>query len=212
MSISKSVVISCAGMGKRLGIGSTKCLVTVAGVPLLIRHLQMLDDVEDVRIVVGYQAQEVIDLARSYRSDLTFVFNHDYRTTNTGDSVRLAARFASDLVLTLDGDLLVHPADMHRLLSNDSEFIGLTTPASDDPVLASTNNGVVLGFSRSVGNLEWTGVCQIGSEKLLSGSGHVYQLLEPCLPMSYELIRTKEIDTMNDYDAAVAWVNNNYSD
>ena len=212
MSLSKTVVISCAGMGRRLGIGSTKCLVSVDGEPLLLRHLKMLDDIDDVRIVVGYQAQEVINLATTYRSDLTFVFNHNYRSTNTGDSVRLAAEYASDLVLTLDGDLLVRPCDMDHILSTNEEFVGLTEVESDDPVLAVVEGSDVVAFSRSVGDFEWTGVCQIAAEKLKRGSGHVYQFLEPYLPLKYELIHTKEIDTMNDYDVAIAWVKNGFKD
>ena len=41
--ISRTVIISCAGMGNRLGLGSTKALVEVEGKPLILRHLEMLD-------------------------------------------------------------------------------------------------------------------------------------------------------------------------
>lgn len=212
MSVSKTIVISCAGMGKRLGIGTTKALVEVDGVPLIIRHLRMLDDIDDVRVVVGYQAEKVIETVNAYRGDVTFVFNHDYMHNGTGASVKLAARYANDLILTLDGDLLIHPADMQRILDDDGEFVGVTTPGTDDPVLTQTKRGLVCGFSRDCGDFEWTGVTQIRSNRLAPGDGHVYQLIESLLPLKYRFLRTKEIDTMNDYENAVKWVRNGYSD
>ena len=51
MCFSRTVVISCAGMGNRLGLGTTKALVEVDGKPLIVRHLEMLGDEEDIRYV-----------------------------------------------------------------------------------------------------------------------------------------------------------------
>lgn len=75
MAVSRTVIISCAGMGNRLGLGSTKALVDIDGKPLIIRHLEMLEEERDIRVVVGYQAEKVIDVVRKYREDILFVFN-----------------------------------------------------------------------------------------------------------------------------------------
>ena len=212
MTISKTVVISCAGMGKRLGLGASKCLVDVAGESLIMRNLKMLDDVDDVRIVVGFQAEKVIETVNAHRRDVTFVFNHDFARTNTGDSVRLAAEHANEYILTIDGDLLLHPEDMRKILEADGEFVGVTAPGTDNPVLCDVEGKDVVGFSREHGQYEWTGVTQVRTEKILNGSGHTYQLIEPHLPMPYRYLRTKEIDTPDDYDRAVRWVKGGYSD
>lgn len=212
MSVSKTVVISCAGMGKRLGLGTSKCLVDVAGTPLIIRNLKMLDDIDDVRVVVGFQAEKVIECVTNYRKDVTFVFNHDFARTNTGDSVKLAAQNANEYILTIDGDLLVHPDDMKKILAAEGEFVGVTKPGTDNPVLTDIDGELVTGFSREHGSFEWTGVTQIKTSKILNGSGHTYQLVEPYLPMPYMFLRTKEIDTPNDYENAVRWVKAGYSD
>lgn len=212
MPVSKTVIISCAGMGKRLGIGTTKCLVDIAGKPLIIRNLEMLDNVDDVRVVVGFQAREVIDVVNSYRRDVTFVFNHDYTRTNTGASVSLAAKYSNDYVLTIDGDLLLHPADMEKILKAEGEFVGVTTPGTDNPVLTDVEGESVVGFSRKHGSFEWTGVTQLRAEHVGNGMGHTYQLVEPWLPLPYLYLRTREIDTPNDYENAVRWVRGGYSD
>lgn len=45
-----TIIISCAGMGTRLGIGSTKALVNINGKPLIIHQLEQLKEYDDIRI------------------------------------------------------------------------------------------------------------------------------------------------------------------
>ena len=214
MAVSRTVIISCAGMGNRLGLGSTKALVDIDGKPLIIRHLEMLEEERDIRVVVGYQAEKVIDVVRKYREDILFVFNRRYRETGTGASVALAARYANQYVLSLDGDLLVHPEDMEKILACDHEFISGGVPGTDDPWMLQTyeENGreYVSSFSKNIGTYEWNGVTQMKSQKMHNGTGHVFQMLEPYLPVPFLELRTREIDTVNDYERAVAWVKNKF--
>ena len=214
MGISRTVVISCAGMGNRLGLGTTKALVEIDGKPLIIRHLEMLQNEKDIRVVVGYQAKKVIEVVRSYRSDVMFVFNHQYRETGTGASVAAAARYAGEYILSLDGDLLVHPDDMKKILTYEGEFVGGGEPETDDPWMVQTyeENGMeyASAFSHNEGSYEWNGITQMKSQKMLKGTGHVFQLIEPYLPLPFMKLRTREIDTINDYDRAVEWVKNGF--
>lgn len=206
----KTAIISCAGMGKRLGIGTTKCLVEIGGRTLLERHLEQLNGVKDVRVVVGYQALKVIEAAIAVRRDILFVFNHEYAHNGTGASVRLAAAHAEEMILTLDGDLLINPEDYDRILNCSSEFICVTDPGTDNPVLCTVDDGLVCSFSREAGDYEWTGVMQCCSESISKSDGHVYQLIEERLPLRSLHIRTSEIDTPNDYENAVKWVENGF--
>ena len=61
MQTALSVVISCAGIGSRLGLNSTKALINIDGKSLIAWQLELFKDVEDVRIVVGFQASLVIE-------------------------------------------------------------------------------------------------------------------------------------------------------
>ena len=45
---------------------------------------------------------------------------------------------------------------------------------------------------------------------MLKGTGHVFQLIEPYLPIPFMEIQSKEIDTINDYERAIKWVQNGY--
>lgn len=208
----KTVIISCAGMGKRLGRNIPKALVEVDGKPLIIRALELLKDVDDVRIVVGYQAESVINLVKSYRNDVIFVFNRDYMNNGTGASVSLAMKYAKKYILAIDGDIIIHPDDMKKLLKMNQEFVGVTNISTDNPVLTQTEDNKVVGFSRENGEFEWTGVTMLETMKIKPVDGHVYTMIEPLLPLKYEFIRMKEIDTPNDYEVALNWVRNNYSD
>ncbi|CCX88244.1 putative uncharacterized protein [Clostridium sp. CAG:590] len=213
---SRTIIISCAGMGNRLGLGKTKALIEIEGKPLIIRQLEMLANEDDIRIVVGYQAEQLIDVVKKYRKDVVFVFNHNYRNTGTGASVVLASQYANEYILTLDGDLLIHPDDMKRILKYNDEFVSGGEIVSDDPWFVQTeeehNRECVRAFSKENGRYEWNGIAQLESYKIREGTGHVFQLLEPWLPIPFLQVRTREIDTKADLDRAEKWIIKGYKD
>ena len=160
MSSTKSVIISCAGLGSRLGLATTKALINIDGRSLIHWQLDVLKDVEDVRIVVGFQANDVIEEVKKYRQDVVFVYNHNYFETKTGASFYLGAKDGNEYAMNIDGDLLIHPDDMKMLLQTDGEWIAYADKMSDDAVMTKTNQkGEVLSFSRDQGDYEWTGPC-----------------------------------------------------
>ncbi|MFZ5826821.1 MAG: NTP transferase domain-containing protein [Bacillota bacterium] len=191
-------------------MGTTKSLIHLSGRPLIAWQLAMLEQVEDIRIVVGFQAEAVIHAALACRRDLTFVFNHDYLHTKTAASLALGARHAPGMVLSLDGDLLVHPDDLATFLSLDEESLGYGVPSTQEPVLVQieerSSGQWVTRFSRTEGAYEWTGLVQLRADRITYTGGHVYELLEPHLPLKGLLVRSCEIDTPSDYDAAQNWV------
>lgn len=207
----KTVIISCAGMGTRLGAGIPKALIDIDGEPLIIHTLKMLDKIEDVRVVVGYQAEKVIEVVKKYRDDVLFVYNHNYQQNGTGASVSLAKRYSKKFILTIDGDLLIHPDDMKEILASEQEFVGVCEPSTDDPVLVGVKDGKVTNFYEKNGPYEWTGITMLEAKKITPTDGHVLKLVEQVLPMDFKIIREKEIDTPNDYKNAIIWVQNNYN-
>ena len=207
MSSAKSVIISCAGIGSRLGLATTKALININGKSLIRWQLELFKDIEDIRIVVGFQANDVIEEVKQYRKDVVFVYNHRYFETKTGASFYLGARDGNEYAIEYDGDLLVHPDDMKILLETDGEWIAYADKMSDDAVYAKTNQvGDVLSFSREQGDYEWTGPCCIKKDKLKYSSGHVFNQLEPYLPMKGIKIRACDIDTYDDYQRALEFM------
>ena len=200
MSSVKSVVISCAGIGSRLGLGLTKALVQINGRSLISWQLELFKDVEDLRIVIGFQANDIIEEVRKYRNDVTFVFNHRYFETKTGASFFLGARHANEFILEWDGDLLVHPDDVKMILETEGEFLCYSDKTSDDAVFVKVDEqGNVLMFSREYGDYEWTGPACMCKKNLAYNSQNVFNMFEPLLPMKGIKVRAYDIDTYDDY-------------
>ena len=207
MQTTQSIVISCAGIGSRLGLGTTKALLEIEGRSLIAWQLELFKDVEDVRVVVGYQASEVVKEVLKFRSDVIFIYNHNYFETKTGASFFLGARHANNLVIEYDGDLLVHPDDVRLCLNTAGEYIAYSEKMSDDAVFVSVDaQGNVVNFSTQQGDFEWTGPACIDRKKIRYTSGNVYNQLENFLPMPGLKIRACDIDTFEDYERAMQFV------
>lgn len=207
-----TIVICCAGMGTRLGIGTTKALVDVCNKPLIIRQLEMLGEYDDIRIVVGYQAERVIKMVNEYRRDIMFAFNYEYEKTGVAASFSKGLVGSRKYVVVMDGDLLVRPSDMKMFLNNSEECIGVTDVNSDEPVFVDVDlNGQVTGFNQDCGKLEWSGMAKVKSKRLTPGKSHVFDMLTPLLPLPAFRLNAREIDTPDDYDRIVEWIKNGYT-
>ncbi len=209
MQLPKTIIISAAGAGSRLSFAHTKALLKIAGKPIIIHHLEALDDFDDIRIIVGYDAENVIKTVLNYRRDVTFVFNHRYQTTNTLHSLYLGTRFAQKYIVSLDGDLLVNPKDLRSFLKEDGEVMGLIPTYSDEPVCTKiVNKGkdiMITGFTRKRLEYEWTGLLQIKSERIIDTGTYVYHCVENALPFKAAFVDCREVDTPDDYQRAVEW-------
>lgn len=203
-----TVVICCAGMGTRLGIGSTKALVDINGVPLIVRQLQLLQNYDDIRIVVGYQAERLIEVVNSYRKDVVYAFNYKFETTGVADSLRKGLLGAREYVIILDGDTLENPNDFQRFLDYEYECVALSEITSAEPVMAVVENGKAINLSKTQGTLQWPGMAKVRRDRLISTSPHVYNVLNEIMPMNYLMLKTREIDTPEDYEQAVEWFEN----
>ncbi|WP_407400624.1 NTP transferase domain-containing protein [Anaerovibrio sp.] len=207
MQTAKSVVITCAGIGSRLGLGTTKALIDINGKTLIHWQLDLFKDVEDIRIVVGFEANRVVEEVRKYRPDAIFVYNHDYFNTKTGTSYYLGAKDGNEYALEYDGDLLVHPDDVKMLLNKDGEWIAYADKRSEDAVYLSLNEkGEVTGFSREQGDYEWTGPCCLRRDRIQYTSGNVFNVLEPYIPLPGVKVRACDIDTYGDYQKAIEFI------
>ena len=121
-------------MGKRLGEytrDNTKCMLPVNGRPLIDRTLDMLANlgIHRVVIVVGYQAQNLIDyIGQRYadRLDIEYVNNPIYDRTNNIYSLSLACeQMAQDDTLLLESDLILEPSILQSLVDDPRPNLAL---------------------------------------------------------------------------------------
>lgn len=212
-----TVVINCAGVGSRLGFGMPKSLLKFGGYPLIYYQLKLLDAIKDVRIVVGFQAKALIETVLKYRKNVAFVFNHNYLHSNTLQSLYMGSLRGNDQIISLDGDLLVHPLDMALFTRANKPLLGIAKRYTDDPVYAIVEeNGAarmqVVGFLRKPKQTyEWTGLVRMHKKHILNSHDYVYETIEPQLPISATVIRCHEVDTADDYENALRWYAQNYN-
>lgn len=218
MQNSLTVVINCAGMGKRLQLAKTKALAIIADKPIIWWQLEALKWVKDIRIVVGYQASEVINAVKSIRPDALFVFNHQYETTGTAASFTLGALGAKGKIVSLDGDLIVCPKNLRSFIINEENALGVSDINTQEPSYATLDkqkkNVISFGKDSKITEriVEWTGLCALSSsqieqsKKLGLDKGHVYQLVSPHLPMPKFDVEAREVDTPDDFDNAEQFI------
>ena len=200
----KSIVLSCAGIGSRLGLGQSKVLIDINGEPLINWHLKMFKDFEDLRIVIGFQANDIIETVLKKRRDIIFVYNHNYFDTKTGTSYYLGARHGNEHAIEWDGDLIVHPDDIAMCLEYEGDYVGCSSSMSDDPVYVKCDeNNQVLSFSRENGDYEWTGPASLKKNKVKYTSVNVFNQIEEYLPLPLLKVRAQDIDTYDDYKRAI---------
>ncbi|WP_455265957.1 NTP transferase domain-containing protein [Phascolarctobacterium sp.] len=200
-----SVVICCAGMGTRLGIGTTKALVDICGKPLIIRQLEQLELYDDIRIVVGFDAEKVIKIVKQYRKDIMFVFNYDYMHNGPADSLRKALLGIREYIITIDGDTIHNPNDFHKFLLAEKECVAVSKNSSLETVGAYIDDHKVQRLALGFNDIQWSGIAKIASNKIVGLSQHTYEVIDQILPLDAFYIRLREINTQDDYDRAIEW-------
>ncbi len=208
MSAVKHAVIAAAGLGSRLGLGKPKCLLEVGGYPLIHHQLQLLEDVSDVRVVIGFDEQAVMEAVIPVRSDVIFVRNPAYRSTTTLTSYGLAAAHIRENCLFLDADILFEPASFRSFLDAcafEELLIAVTEAKTADAVFAHRQGRHVARFSRAEPERwEWANLCWLPPGYCETGRGAVFERLTDDLPLALHEVISFEIDTPGDYEAAIA--------
>ena len=203
MQVVKHVVISAAGMGSRLGLDMPKCLVEIDGRKLIDYQLDLLEDVKDVRIVVGFMEEMVIEHVRKIRNDVVFVRNPDYQKTTNSYSLYLATKDLKEPFLAIDGDLLIDPESFKNFLDkckdNDS-LVGITKSKTEEAVFVDLDKSKnVVGFKTSPRTkYEWSGMAYFHNIPTTPHVGYVFRILENYLPLKSVEILCHEIDTPRD--------------
>ena len=130
MSRVRHAIVSCAGLGSRLGLNSAKCLVNVNGKRIIDYILPLVADIEDLRIVVGFQEAEVMEYVSKKRADAVFVRNPTFASTSNSYSVNLGSHDLQEPFMIIDGDMIIEPPSFRRFLlaaergeSRSSKFV-----------------------------------------------------------------------------------------
>jgi choline kinase/phosphatidylglycerophosphate synthase len=126
LALPRQAVILAAGTGERMGEASStpKILTVVGGISLLERHSRILRrlGIEDILVVVGHRAEEVIEHARGRDLDVRFIVNRDY-LQGSGTSLMAAAGEVGERFLVVMGDHAYAEEALARVLQEPGEFV-----------------------------------------------------------------------------------------
>ena len=201
----KNVVICAAGLGSRLGLDSPKCLVKLGKHRLIYYLLQILKDVENIRIVIGFKEEEVIEYVKGIREDVVFVRNPDYSTTSNSYSLYLGSHDLNEPFVTIDGDMIIDQENFQKFVDAidiNEDLIAVTEAKTEDAVFAKVDeNNYITEFSRKpISKYEWSGVAYFANFKVSKDGQYIYQEIEPNLPIKSVQMECWEIDTPGDLD------------
>jgi choline kinase len=135
MPIDKAVILS-AGKGSRLlplTADRPKCLIELSGRTLLDWQIDALQakGVGDIAVVTGF-GDDLVDAVAARRTGVRTLFNPFYHVAdNLGSAWMARFEFDRDLLL-LNGDTLVSPALLDRVLAADCGAIAVTVDEKAD--------------------------------------------------------------------------------
>ena len=203
----KHAIIIMAGIGSRLGLETTKGLVKVGEKRIVDYHLDRLKDVEDVRIVVGFQKEKVIEHVKKTRENVKFYINKDFKSTSTSYSVSLANKDLNDPYLLIIGDVLFNKEDFQNFILSckDETLVGITPAKSEEAIFAELNNdNKVINFQRETPlEYEFAGITYVTEDiSITENDNYVVDALGKSLPLKSHIIESYEIDTLADLELA----------
>lgn len=208
MQTIKYAVISAAGLGSRLGLNLPKCLLEVGGRSIISYQLESLKNIPNIRMVVGFMEEKVIDHVRKIRDDILFVRNGEYTSTSNSFSLWLGTRDLRDGFLALDGDLLIPKNDFTEYIENinsKESLVAITKAKTEDAVFVDYNTQTrkIMSFTREKKfEYEWTGLAYLSGIEIEKSGKYVFNQIENILPVRGYIINCHEIDTPADLELA----------
>jgi choline kinase len=196
-------------MGTKLELDMPKCLVQVGGRCAIDYQIESLSGVEQLRVVVGFMEERVMEHARKLRDDIVFVRNPNYAHSPYMQSLYLGTRGFEDDFLVVDGDILIDPVDFTGFLSNcdgRNSMLAITDSKSENAVYVKLDvaERKVLAFTESErSEYEWCGLAYLHGIPVNRDADSLFRELSRYLPLSALRVKCYDLDTPEDLENAL---------
>lgn len=181
------MVILAAGIGSRLKENLPKAMVHIDEDRTILdqqlENLEKLVELEDIVIVVGFKKELIMEK----HPDLSYIYNREYRETNTSKSLLLALKkIKNDDILWLNGDIVFEGEILCSIQEKTREnlvFVNNSRVSDEEVKYTLDKEGYIREISKSVENPlgEAVGINFIKKENLEEFSS----CLEICENMDY---------------------------
>ena len=203
-------VICAAGLGHRLGKNMPKTLVNITEDKKIIDYqLEMVEDIELVSYVIGYQYAKIVEYVKGKREDLRIIHNSGYEYNSTSYSIYLATKDIDEPYISIDGDLLINKKEFKEFYKSfkGKTILGITPSKTEDGVYVILNkNREIISFQRAPETpYEWANIACISKPIVLDkDEPFVYTQFETHLPLqSHTIEHLYEVDTPRDLKFAL---------
>ncbi len=203
-----SAIILAAGFGSRLGHDMPKALIDWGEGTIIDHQIGRLRacGVQDITVVVGFQAQKVMDRVNAGWDGVRFVENPVYMDTNTAKSLiyGLAAAPQGDVVW-LNGDVVFDQGVLQLILDASGETALAVDPriCGDEEVKYRVRDGKLTALSKQVhGDGEAVGINRIAAAdrdlyvkalEYVEDGAYFERALEHILPFTQRPVRCIDI-------------------
>ncbi len=215
MSKIKHAVICAAGLGSRLGKNIPKTLVDITEDKKVIDfQLEMVEDIEIVSYVIGYQCEKVLEYVKGKREDLRIIHNPGFENNSTCYSIYLATKDIDEPYVSIDGDMLINKNEFKNFVNSykNETILGITPAKTEDGVYAILNdNQEIISFQRTPKTPhEWGNIACINKPVIIDkDEPYVYPQFEKHMPIkSFNIKHLYEIDTPTDLKVALQNLDN----
>ena len=178
-------IIPVAGHGRRLEPHSNntqKCLLPVAGKPILAHILDRIADVgiDEVVLIIGHYGDHVRAFCKTYSEKMEFTFVEQIEQLGLGHAVGLGLTDVDDPVLVILGDSIFE-LDYSKFVSAQYNSIGVFEVSDPERFgIVETDGQLITQFvekpENPKSNLAIGGIYWISSQqKLLNALNHLYE-------------------------------------
>ncbi len=181
------MVILAAGIGSRLKENLPKAMVHIDEDRTILdqqlENLEKVVELEDIVIVVGFKKELIMEK----HPDISYIYNREYRETNTSKSLLLALKkIKNDDILWLNGDIVFEGEILCSIQEKAREnlvFVNNSRVSDEEVKYTLDKEGYIREISKSVENPlgEAVGINFIKKENLEEFSS----CLEICENMDY---------------------------
>ncbi len=218
-------LILAAGFGSRLGHEMPKALIPWGDGCIIDQQLERLQQagIEDVVVVVGFQAERVKEHVQQRWPKVRFVENPEYMDTNTAKSMLIGlGEVAAGRVVTLNGDVVFDDGVIQAII-DEPEVTSLAVDprvCGDEEIKYRIRDGRLMALSKQVhGEGEAVGINHfseydrgllVQALDYVDEQAYFERAIEHMLPYTQELVRcvdikqcrAMEIDFPEDLEAA----------
>jgi len=176
-----------------------RCLAPVEGRTLIQWQLEHLQDFEDLIVVVGCQAPDIMRTVLEKLPDAVFAVNHDSQNAGLLQSMAMGVNFLREPFIYLDGNSLVSLTAIQAMQEARCPSIAIRRTYSESPVGVRMGTGdhagEVIGFTLEPQEYEWIGLAKLDPQHIKGASEAdcVYKALERFLPIAAVEVDAAEV-------------------